>query len=131
LKRTPINTSIHVSFSSEVVEMKMARLKESTNFQQQCDQYKQKINDLKTSQKSLEDLLQEYRTKISNIEKDSLHKIRLAKEEEWNKISKLESEKSSLESEYALARQKLNDIENTFNSLKVENEAVTFLNSGN
>jgi chromosome segregation ATPase len=111
--------------------MKMARLKESTNFQQQCDQYKQKINDLKTSQKSLEDLLQEYRTKISNIEKDSLHKIRLAKEEEWNKISKLESEKSSLESEYALARQKLNDIENTFNSLKVENEAVTFLNSGN
>jgi DNA repair exonuclease SbcCD ATPase subunit len=127
----PINTSIHVSFSSEVIEMKMARLKESTNFQQQCDQYKQKINDLKTSQKSLEDLLQEYRTKISNIEKDSLHKIRLAKEEEWNKISKLESEKSSLESEYALARQKLNDIENTFNSLKVENEAVTFLNSGN
>ncbi|KAJ3126985.1 Centrosomal protein of 83 kDa [Nowakowskiella sp. JEL0407] len=77
-------------------DLKAAHLKEKSHFESSIAELRRKIQELKSSQKSLEDTAQELRGKLSTKEKEYLEKLQLVREEEWGKLSKLETEKSDV-----------------------------------
>ncbi|KAJ3126976.1 Centrosomal protein of 83 kDa [Nowakowskiella sp. JEL0407] len=92
-------------------DLKAAHLKEKSQFESSIAELRRKIQELKSSQKSLEDTAQELRGKLSTKEKEYLEKLQLVREEEWGKLSKLETEKSDLERQVQILMQKLREIE--------------------
>ncbi|KAI8929335.1 hypothetical protein BC831DRAFT_303075 [Entophlyctis helioformis] len=89
-----LEESVH-QFNIEVSDMKMATLKERSESEHQVKDLKEKVTELKSNAKTLTATIQELRQRISSIEKDHLEQIRMAREDEWGKISSLEVEKGN------------------------------------
>nr|KAJ3420617.1 hypothetical protein HK105_005467 [Polyrhizophydium stewartii] len=87
--KSRLEQSVH-----EFNDMKLATLKERDDSNNQISQLKEKTVELKSSIKTLNGTIQDLRQKQSSSEKEFMERIRLAREEEWSKISALESEKS-------------------------------------
>lgn len=101
-----------------MADLKVSFAKEKNESQQQLDQYKYKINELKRYQvdidpsnvKCLEGTVQDFRDKISTMEKDHLEKIRQFREDQYNKLNSIEHEKSEVFLVNCLTQARANDV---------------------
>lgn len=74
-------------------------MKEKTEAANKVQDLKNKINQLQNEIKGNDQLYQEQKDKIAALERDYLDKLRLAREEEWEKLAVVESEKAELQAQ--------------------------------
>jgi chromosome segregation ATPase len=85
-------------YTVSISDLKINYLKDKNEASIQIEELNNKINHLQVDQ----DTITEQKEKISSQERDYLDKIRLAREEEWSKISILEQEKHELEKQISV-----------------------------
>ncbi|KAJ3314058.1 Centrosomal protein of 83 kDa [Boothiomyces sp. JEL0838] len=107
-------------YNMETSELKMQLIKEKTDHQNIVQEYKLKMTSLNSEIAANNELIAEFRDKISNIEKESLEKIALVREEDWSKISLLESEKNELEKQLNSLKQRSVEMENRNDLIRKE-----------
>ncbi|RKO83821.1 hypothetical protein BDK51DRAFT_49308 [Blyttiomyces helicus] len=81
-------------------------LKERSQAENLANDLRQKIAEYKSSAKTSSELIQTLRQKIINGEKDVSERLRVAREEEWEKMSRVEAEKSELEKQLSALKQR-------------------------
>ncbi|KAI8813820.1 hypothetical protein BJ742DRAFT_787576 [Cladochytrium replicatum] len=101
-------TSLH-RHQVELSDVKTSHMKEKANLEHSVMDYKRKIQDLKGALKSSQDQTQSARDKLASKEKELLEKIQIAREEEWAKVAKLETENIDLSNQVQLLKQQLTD----------------------
>ncbi|KAJ3275098.1 Centrosomal protein of 83 kDa [Terramyces sp. JEL0728] len=107
-------------YNMETSDLKMQLIKEKTDNQNAIEDYRVKITSLKSEIIANNELIAELRDKISTIEKDSLEKIALVREDDWSKISLLETEKNELDKQLNTLKQRSVDIENRNDLIRKE-----------
>ncbi|KAL5038578.1 establishment of centrosome localization, variant 2 [Batrachochytrium dendrobatidis] len=105
-------------FNVNISDMKMTVLKERTENQNVVGDLKDKIVELKSSIKTLNSTIQDMSHKICHSEKEHMEKCRLIREEEWAKLSTLESEKADIERSLEVFKQRLSELHNRDESFR-------------
>lgn len=95
----------------EISNSQMTILKQKSDYERQIEILNSKINSLSTEIKAEGALIQELRDKNSVQEREFLDRLRISKEEQWSKISLLETEKSNLEKQLVSIKQRSSEFE--------------------
>jgi len=110
-------------FSIEISDLKMAFLKEKADLTNTIEDQKKKINEVKSTLKNSVDNVRDLKARLSTCDREYIDKLRVVREEEWSKISKIDSEKQELERQLSQSKQALQDADHREESFKKESNA--------
>jgi chromosome segregation ATPase len=105
-------------FTMDLSDAKLVLMKEKKEHENQLEQWSSKVSQLQSENKGLQEIIAEQKEKISSLERDYLDKLRLAREEEWSKISLSETERHEVEKQLSQLKQRYADQEVTYEKLQ-------------
>jgi chromosome segregation ATPase len=94
-------------------DTKLELMRERTDKENINEELKTRIVKFKNEIRSFKEINLDLKNKASNLEKEYLDKLRLSREEDWSKISQIESEKSELEKSIMNTKTKLTEVESS------------------
>jgi chromosome segregation ATPase len=98
-------------YNLQVSNSQLELMKQKTELETKIEDLQTKIHLLQKEAKAAESVIQDLKDKISNQEKDYLDKLRIAKEEDWAKISQIEAEKGNVEKQLNSAKQRAAEVD--------------------